>query len=97
AYGAAHRRQHAQVLTIMPAQLYSLDDGLQQLAGFIGRVPEWRELAGFLPEELRGAVFRRSAVAAVFAATLELARAGKVELRQDRPFGPLYLRSAIGR
>ncbi|HVC51807.1 MAG TPA: ScpA family protein [Stellaceae bacterium] len=97
AYGAQHRRRHAQVLTIMPAQLYSLDDGLRQLAGFIGCVPEWRELARFLPEELRGEVFRRSAVAAMFAATLELARAGKVELRQDRPFGPLYLRSAAGR
>ena len=56
-------------------------------------IPEWRELAGFLPEELRGGVFRRSVLASTFAATLELARDGRVELRQDRVFGPLYLRS----
>jgi segregation and condensation protein A len=47
----------------------------------------------FLPEELRDGIFRRSVVAATFSATLELVRAGRVELRQDRPFGPLYLRS----
>jgi segregation and condensation protein A len=94
AYGTAHRRQHAQVLTVLPAALYSLDDGLRHLAQYLGRVPDWRELSRFLPEELRGGVFRRSALAATFAAMLELARAGRVELRQERAFGPLYLRSA---
>jgi segregation and condensation protein A len=50
-------------------------------------------LAAFLPDELRGGVFRRSAVAATFAASLELSRTGHFELRQERPFGPIWLRS----
>jgi segregation and condensation protein A len=57
-------------------------------------VPEWQDLMGFLPAELRDGVFRRSVVAATFSATLELVRSGQVQLRQDRPFGPLFLRSA---
>jgi segregation and condensation protein A len=93
AYGAEHRRRHAQVLTILPAEFHSPDDALRHLAQYLGHVPEWRDLMRFLPEELRGGVFRRSALAATFAASLELARAGQVELRQDRAFGPLYLRS----
>jgi segregation and condensation protein A len=32
-------------------------------------------------------------MASTFAATLELVRDGRLELRQDRAFGPLYLRS----
>jgi segregation and condensation protein A len=59
-------------------------------------VPDWRELVAFLPEELRGGPLRRSALAATFAAMLELARSGRIELRQDRAFGPLYLRSTAG-
>jgi segregation and condensation protein A len=94
AYGTTHRRQHAQVLTILPAEMYSLEDGLRHLNQFIGKVPEWQDLMAFLPEELRDGMFRRSAVAATFSATLELVRSGRIELRQDRPFGPLYLRSA---
>jgi segregation and condensation protein A len=66
---------------------------LSRLARLVGRVPDWRELASFLPRELRGEVFRRSTLAATFAATLELARSGRLELRQDRAFGPIYLRS----
>jgi segregation and condensation protein A len=97
AYGEGHRRSHARVLTIDLPAFHSLDDALRHFAQFVGPVPEWRELAAFLPAELRGAVFRRSALAATFAATLELTRAGRIELRQDRPFGPIYLRSAAPR
>jgi len=96
-YGDARRRPQGATLTIAPAEFHSLDEALRHLAQFIGQVPEWRELVGFLPAELRGAVFRRSALAATFAATLELARTGRVELRQERAFGPLYLRSAASR
>jgi segregation and condensation protein A len=93
AYGDSHRRADAQVLTIEPPAFHSLDAALRRLGEFVGQIPEWRELIAFLPGEMRGAVYRRSALAATFAATLELARAGWIELRQDRAFGPLYLRS----
>lgn len=97
AYGESHRRTNRPVLTIAPPVFHSLDAALRRLAEFVGQVPEWRELAAFLPEELRGGVYRRSALAATFAATLELARTGRIELRQDRAFGPLYLRSPATR
>jgi segregation and condensation protein A len=93
AYGEGHRRQHTSVLTIEPIAFHSLDEALQRLARLVGQVPDWRELAAFLPEELRGGVYRRSALASTFAAMLELTRSGRVELRQERAFGPIYLRS----
>jgi segregation and condensation protein A len=36
---------------------------------------------------------RRSARASTFSASLELAREGKIEMRQERTFAPLWLRS----
>jgi segregation and condensation protein A len=94
AYGEGRRRSAAAVLTIEPTAFYSMDDALQRLLRFLGRLPDWRELTQFLPEEARGEVSRRSALASTFAATLELARGGRIELRQDSAFGPVYLRSA---
>jgi len=93
AYGDSHRRQHGQVLTILPSAYQSLHEALERLARFVGQLPEWRELMAFLPAAGHGPL-RRSALAATFAATLELAKRGRLELRQDRAFGPLYLRSA---
>jgi len=97
AYADGRRRQETTVLTIEPAAFHSLDEALQRLSRFVGHIPDWRELTNFLPEELRGDLFSRSALAATFAASLELARAGRLELRQDRAFGPIYLRSPEGR
>ena len=93
AYGTSHSRQHGQVLTILPSAYRSLADAMEHLQRFVGHLPDWQELMAFLPDELQDGPLRKSALAATFAATLELAKAGKVELRQDRAFGPLYLRS----
>src|SRR6266404_856301 len=92
AYGQSRRRA-APVLTIEPSAFQSMDDALKRLARFLGHLPDWRELTNFLPQEVRGELFRRSALAATFAAALELVRDGRIELRQDRAFGPVYLRS----
>jgi segregation and condensation protein A len=93
AYGESRRRSAQAVLAIEPSIFFSMDDALKRLARFLGGVPDWRELTSFLPETARGELLRRSALAATFAATLELARNGRIELRQDRAFGPIYLRS----
>lgn len=97
AYGDQHRRRHAAVLTIAPSAFHSFDEAIRHLRQFVGHIPEWRDLIGFLPDDLRGGVFGRSALASTFAATLELARTRQIELRQDRPFGPIYVRSPGGR
>jgi segregation and condensation protein A len=87
-----HRRQKS-VLAILPSAFESMDDALQRLGRFLGRLPDWRDLTSFLPDALKDEVHHRSALAATFAAALELARKGRVELRQERSFGPIYLRS----
>ena len=93
AYGESRRRTAEAVLAIEPSAFHSVEEALTYLSRFLDHLPDWRELTNFLPEELRGELFLRSALAATFAATLELARRGRIELRQDRTFGPLYLRS----
>jgi segregation and condensation protein A len=98
AYGEGRRRTTAAVLAIAPSAFYSMDDALQRLRRLLGRVPQWRELSRFLPDQVGGEQIRRSVLAATFAAALELARDGRIELRQDHAFGPIWLRSAgLGR
>jgi segregation and condensation protein A len=95
----ALRRRGAQGQFVLTApDLYSLDDAFERLERMLGRMPpgaaDWQALSSFLPANLRSGVYRRSAIAATFSATLEMAKAGRVELRQDAAFGPLLLRPA---
>ena len=93
AYGEGRQRQEGSVLQIEAPELYSMDDALHRLSHLLGRMPDWRTLSSFLPPGLQGGIVHRSAVAATFAASLELVRSGKLQLRQDATFGPIYLRS----
>lgn len=93
AYGEGRRRTMPATLEIRATELFSMDDVLARFQGFIGRITEWRSLVAFLPPDLRGGIVERSAIAATFAATLELVRSGRLQLRQDFAFGPIYLRS----
>ena len=93
AYGEGRSRKESGVLHIEAPELYSMDDALQRLSRLLGRMPDWRTLGSFLPAGLVPGLVQRSAVAATFSATLELVRAGKLQLRQDTPFGTIYLRS----
>jgi segregation and condensation protein A len=93
AYGEGRQRQEGSVLHIEAPELYSMDDALHRLSKLLGRMPDWRTLSTFLPVGLRPGIVHRSAIAATFAASLELARSGKLQIRQDVAFGPIYLRS----
>jgi segregation and condensation protein A len=100
AYGGyLRRREGAKPLRIEPHDLHSVEDALRRLRRNLGDAPNWENLWRYLPpgtfEGLReGRLSARSALAATFAASLELARGGGVRLRQSEPFGPIYLRSS---
>ena len=92
---AEHKRRTISAtarLRIEASRLYSMDDALERLVSLIGGVRDWTALTRFLPASAEDPLVTRSAVAATFAAALELARSGKVLLRQDRPLDDLYLK-----
>ena len=92
AYALQRGRIEARTLYIEQSQLYSADDALKWLSEMLGGMPDWQTLRSFLPPGLEGDLVARSALASTLAASLELTRAGKAQLRQDVAFGPIYLR-----
>jgi segregation and condensation protein A len=92
AYGTHPGRRREGLLRIAPLNLFSMDDALKRIGDMLGQVLDWTVLRNFLPDGLDTPLQRRAAIAATFAASLELARNGRVELRQEGTFAPIYLR-----
>ena len=92
---AAHRiRRKPRGLLIELGAYHSMEDAYRRLSQLLGSTPEWETLARFLP---RGSgpeseAVARSGLASTLAASLELAREGRLQMRQLEPFGPIYLR-----
>lgn len=74
--------------------VWTMEEALERMKTLIGHAIDWAELSAFLPEGWEDdPAKRRSATASTFAATLELVKAGKLELRQSETFAPIQVRS----
>ena len=87
-------QERGEALHILASETYSMEEAYRRLSGMLSAMPEWETMARYLPPEAGGGITLRSAVATTFAASLELAREGKLQLRQFEPFGQIYVRRA---
>ena len=92
-YGDLRSEETAQTLTIAATRLYSVQEASGRLKHLLKSSPGWTVLEQFLPGGLHRPLDRRSAMASHFVASLELAKEGIVNLRQQSHYGPIYLRA----
>lgn len=73
--------------------VFTMEQALERLRGLIGYAGEWADLTSFMPDGWdTNPMRRRSSTAAHFAAILEMAKRGQIELRQGETFAPLMIR-----
>jgi segregation and condensation protein A len=73
--------------------VWSIKDARGRIEKLLGvSVGGWMQLDLFIEQYLPGPELSRTAIASSFGATLEMAREGVVDIRQDEPFAPIYMR-----
>jgi segregation and condensation protein A len=83
----SHRSYHVRKLPV-----WSINEAREVLARLLGSMDDWGRFDVYLREYLVEPAKRRSVTASSFSASLELAREGTLELRQDDAFKPIYMR-----
>jgi segregation and condensation protein A len=88
------RRRTLKVSHVVKARsVWSIKDARNRLERLVGESPgDWLDLDFFLKRYLAPAGESRTVLAASFGASLEMAREGLIELRQDAPYAPIYMR-----
>jgi len=98
AYGDIKQRAVDSHYELPEYTLMSTEDALMRVTKMLGKLPRkgmhsvWTTLESFIPEGIKDRLFGRSAMASTFTAGLELAKQGKLEIKQDGLFRPIYLR-----
>ena len=78
--------------------VFTMEQALNRMRGLIGFAGHWTDLASYLPAGwYEDPKKRRSATASTFAASLELAKEGKIEIRQEDVFSPIKIRKKVDR
>ncbi len=93
AYLAARRRAGAKIrYRPRPMVFHSVQKALERLSRLVGALPDWSSLEAFLPDGLEDGLPRRAAMSATLVAGLEMAKDGRLSLRQEQKFGPILVR-----
>ncbi|GAA5619787.1 segregation and condensation protein A [Brucella sp. NBRC 13694] len=93
AYASQRQRQAVSQVQIAKRAVWSLKEARVALVRLMGSVGDWISLDRFLIDYALSPRERASALASSFAASLELVREGKLEVRQNAPFEPIYIRA----
>lgn len=93
AYARTRTKDEFRPFVLDRKKVYTMEQALDRMRALIGYAGDWSALMSYLPEGWQtDPIMRRSATASTFAASLELAKAGHVELRQSDVFAPIEIR-----
>jgi segregation and condensation protein A len=98
AYATQRTRTIKSVHVVKARTVWSIQDARRHLERLIGEsTGGWMQLDLFLdrympPGATAGEELEKTVVASSFGASLELAREGVLEIKQDAPFAPIYMR-----
>lgn len=101
AYGDIQRRGEDSHYDLPEFHVMSTEDAMSRLSRMLGNLPRkgmhsvWTTLESFMPDGVTDRIYGRSALASTFTAGLELVKQGKLEIKQDGAFRPIYMRSRI--
>ena len=80
-------------LTITFSELHSVDASIQRLKNIFGTILEWTNFIKIIPHFGSNHIINKSLISSNFVASLELAKNGFIEVKQNETFGNIYIRS----
>lgn len=93
AYSEGRKRTVVVTHVVKARRVWSIKEARNRLEKLLGSSPgNWGQLDLFIEQYLPHSEEDRTVVASSFGATLEMARDGLIELRQDEPFAPIFMR-----
>ena len=86
------KRDKGSHLTIAYSELYSVDNALQRLKQMFGEINEWTNFFTLIPKLNGNKVVNKSILSSNFVASLELAKNGYIDVKQNHVFGNIFLK-----
>jgi segregation and condensation protein A len=98
AYARIRTRDDFRPFVLDRDAVMTMEQALERMRHLIGFAGDWTELTSYLPDGWDGdPTRRRSSTAATFAASLELAKQGNIEIRQAETYAPILIRKRTPR
>ena len=95
-YSDVSKRKFSRTLIYPKSNLWSVQKALDHMKFSLANITNWISLNFFMPKltnTRKNKIYKNSIISSLFTASLELARKGEISIRQEKPFGEIFLKN----
>ena len=93
-YSVIQMQKTFQSISIPKLPVFTAEEGIKQIKNNFDRIKEWKNLFELIPEFYLKNKMKRTGIAGIFAASLELTKEGLTEVSQDKVFDNLMIKKS---
>ena len=83
-----------QNITIPKLPVFTTEEGIKQIKNNLYKINEWKNIFELIPEFYLKNKMRRTGIAGIFAASLELTKEGLTKVSQNKTFDNLMIKKS---
>tara|TARA_B100001057_G_scaffold130024_1_gene129070 strand:- start:990 stop:1733 length:744 start_codon:yes stop_codon:yes gene_type:complete len=82
-----------QKMNIPKLPVFTTEEGIKTIKNFFGKLADWKKLDDLIPQNFKkGAKFKSTGKAGIFAGSLELVKEGNLNIKQNELFSDIYIK-----
>ena len=93
-YAEIHVQKNFMNISIPRLPVFTTEEGIKQIKNNLSKINEWQNIIKLIPDFYLKKKMKRTGIAGIFAASLELAREGIIKVSQDKIFDKLMIKKS---
>ena len=93
-YSGIQMQKTFQNISIPKLPVFSTEEGIKQIKNNLDKINEWKNIFELIPEFYRTNKMKRTGIAGIFAASLELTKEGLTKVSQNKTFENLMIKKS---
>tara|TARA_B100000029_G_scaffold505289_1_gene585731 strand:- start:857 stop:1582 length:726 start_codon:yes stop_codon:yes gene_type:complete len=85
-------RKSFKTVNILKLPVFTTEQGIETIKSFFGKIKSWVNVYELIPNNFKSKNYKKTGIAGIFSASLELAKEGKIKIEQKKLFDPMYIK-----
>ena len=93
-YSEIQMQKNFKNITIPKLPVYTTEEGIKQIKNNLGKIHDWKNIIELIPNFYLKNKMKRTGIAGIFAASLELTKEGIIKISQNKIFDKLMIKKS---
>ena len=94
-YSDVQIKKTFQTINIPKLPVFSTEEGIKSIKDNLNEIKDWKNINDFIPKFYFSKKMKKTGVAGIFAATLELAKEGLIDILQKKMFDNVLIKKKL--